>query len=131
MSGQVVGPTFLLPEEPHRVVFWSCTWGINYAYLVWQFCNTLTWPDPGTPPTHNDPGISWTVIELAISFMLWSGRFSPIKIQEEGYSQALEYARPKVQIQPLKKRSIRVMAETFRLIIKHIQTFSRTNFADI
>ena len=117
-------PLFPHPPEPHPVVFWACSWGINWAKLVWQFSLQLRWPDPSATPAPQDPGISWT--ELAISFMLWAGRILPIKIQEVGYSQAMEYAHHKVQMQPVKKRSLRVMAENFRLIVKHLQTFSRT-----
>ena len=65
------GEVFPLPAEPHRVVFWSCTWGVNI---------TLQWPAPLTPATPTEAGISWA--ELAVSFMLWAGRYLPIKISD-------------------------------------------------
>ena len=110
-----------MPPEPHRVVFWSCTWGINIAHLVWQFCLTLQWPAPLTPATPNNAGISWT--ELAISFMLWAGRLLPIKLSVGPHMIAVDSDDRRVQLQPPKKRSLRVLSETFRLIVKHIQTF--------
>ena len=114
---------FEMPEEPHRVVFWSCPWGSNYARLVWSFCSTLKWPAPDTAPIPNDPGISWT--ELSVSFMLWAGRMLPIRIKTGQGSEILEYHETKVTLQPVKSKSIRVLAENFRLILQHIQTFSR------
>lgn len=39
---------------------------------------------------------------------------------------AYPFGHEKVQMQPLKKGSLRVVADTFRLIVKHVQTFSRS-----
>lgn len=57
--------------EPHGVVFWLCTWGVNFARLVWpywQFSALLKWPQTNTPRIVGDSGISW--VDLAISFMV-------------------------------------------------------------
>lgn len=91
---------------------------------MWSFCAVLKWPAEDAPPTPKDPGISWT--ELAVSFMLWAGRPLPIRLPGKTFAEILEYDDPKVNLQPTKIKSVRVLAETFRLIIKHIQTFSRT-----
>ena len=65
-DGSVSGDQFELLPEPHRVVFWSCLWGCNYARLVWSYCNPLKWPNS------QDPGISWT--ELTVSLCCgWAG----------------------------------------------------------
>lgn len=61
-----------------------------------------------------------------ISFTLWSGWIFPVKISENDQQVPYEFNHPKVQMQPVKKRSIRVLADSFRLIVKHLQTFSRT-----
>ena len=114
---------FVLPAEPHRVVFWSCPWGCNYARLVWTFCSLLKWPAENAAPVPKDPGISWT--ELAVSFMLWAGRSLPIRVANKASQEILEYDDPKTSLQPVKLKSVRVLAETFRLILKHLQTFSR------
>ena len=114
---------FTLPAEPHRVVFWSCPWGCNHARLVWTFCTVLKWPAETAAPVPKDPGISWT--ELAVSFMLWAGRSLPIRVANKASQEILEYDDPKTSLQPVKLKSVRVLAETFRLIIKHLQTFSR------
>lgn len=115
---------FDMPVEPHRVVFWSCPWGCNYARLVWQFCNQIKWPAESAALVPKDPGISWT--ELTVSFMLWAGRLLPIRVSNKHSTDILEYHDPKTAVQPTKLKSVRVLAETFRLIVKHIQTFSRT-----
>lgn len=60
--------------------------------------------------------------------MLWSEWTLPVKIPEGDYLIALPLTNPKVQMQPPKKRSLRIKAESFRLIIKHLQTFSRAKF---
>ena len=106
------------------MVFWSCPWGCNYARLVWSFCSLLQWPAENTAPMPKDPGISWT--ELAVSFMLWAGRSLPSRVAGKTSNEVLEYHDPKTSLQPTKLKSVRVLAETFRLILKHIQTFSRT-----
>ena len=71
-----------------------------------------------------DPGISWT--ELAISFMLWSHQHLPIRVKDPKGYRYLQYTDPTVLLLPVKARSVRVLAENFRWIVKHIQTFSRT-----
>lgn len=119
------GPQYALPPEPHRVVFWCCTWGTNLCYLVWQFCTKLSWPDPSAPSLPDDPGISST--ELAISFMLWLNRMLPVRLKDGSQNVTLDYDDQKVQLLPLKLRSLRVLAERFRWIVKHINTFSRSN----
>lgn len=115
---------FVMPDEPHRVVFWSCPWGCNYARLVWRYCCMLQWPAESAAPVPKDPGISWT--ELTVSFMLWAGRLLPIRVTNKNSTEILDYHDPKTTLQPTKHKSVRVLAETFRLIVKHIQTFSRT-----
>lgn len=119
------GEPFATPAEPHRVVFWCSTWGSNITSLVWRFCALLRWlhPDAATQP--GDPGISWT--ELAISFMLWSNRYLPLRVKETKGYKYLDFTDPAAQLLPVKSRSVRVLAENFRWIVKHIQTFSRNN----
>lgn len=112
------------PPEPHKVVFWSSTWGINITRLVWQFCQELRWPCPMVPRNKDDSGITW--VELAMSFMLWSQRYPPIKIKSDKVWHAYDVTDTKVQMLPLKNRSLRVVSESFRYIVKHIQTFSNT-----
>ena len=58
--------------------------------------------------------------------MLWAGRYLPVRIKDKDTNIPLEYADPKIQLQPIKHRSLRVLSKTFRLIVKHIQTFSKT-----
>lgn len=58
----------------HLTVFWSCTWGANYARLVWEYFLQLKWPQK---KSSKDPGITW--VELAISFILWSGWPLPVE----------------------------------------------------
>lgn len=88
----------------------------------------LLWPDMASPrypvTTYGPRYISWT--ELVISFMLWSNRKPPIRIKDGKSYQILPYDDPKVQLLPINARSLRVLAENFRWIVKHIQTFSRT-----
>lgn len=120
----IQGIHFTPPPEPHRVVFWCCSWGVNLCYLVWQFSTRVHWPDPANPSVPGDPGISWT--ELALSFMLWANQVLPIRIKEGKRQVTLQYTDPKVRLLPLKAKSLRVLSESFRWIIKHIQTFSRT-----
>lgn len=115
-----------LPPEPHQTVFWACTWGINMARLVWQFLTTLKWPPEATSPDRTDVGISW--VELAISFMLWSGQTLPVKIRIDKGWRAYPLDDPKVQMQPPAQRSLRNLAESFRWVVKHIHTFSQTKF---
>lgn len=98
-------------------------WGCNYARLVWQFCNLIKWPAETAAPVPKDPGISWT--ELTVSFMLWAGRLLPIRVSDKTSADILEYNDPKTAVQPTKMKSVRVLSETFRPIVKHIQTFSR------
>ena len=83
----------------------------------------LKWPAENAAPVPKDPGISWT--ELAVSFMLWAGRSLPIRVANKASQEILEYDDPKTSLQPVKLKSVRVLAETFRLILKHLQTFSR------
>lgn len=124
----VDGEHFEQPPEPHCTAFWSCTWGANYARLVWEFCTFLHWPKHQKNTT-KDPGITW--VELAISFMLWSGWTLPVKIPVDDIQIAYPLTHEKVQMLPLKKRSLRVVAGTFRLIVKHIQTFSRSKIVPV
>ena len=118
--------THPIPPEPHPTVFWACTWGINIARLVWQFLTLLKWPPATTNPSRSDVGISW--VEMAISFMLWSGQTLPIKIRVDKGWRAYHIDDPKVQMQPPAQRSLRNIAETFRWVVKHIQTFSKSKF---
>lgn len=120
---QVLGPLFEHPSEPDRVVFWCCPWGTNLARMVWTFCQLLVWPHPDHPPAHGDPGISWT--ELAFSFMLWSNRPLPIKLRDSSNTVLLQYHDLKVSTLPTKLKSVQVLAENFRWVVKHIQTFSK------
>ena len=83
----------------------------------------LQWPTPESTTSRRDPGISWT--ELSISFMLWSNRFLPVRIKEAGTNIPVDYNDVRIQLQPVKNRSLRTLSETFRLIIKHIQTFAK------
>lgn len=118
--------THPIPPEPHPTVFWACTWGINIARLVWQFLTLLKWPPATTNPSRSDVGISW--VEMAISFMLWSGQTLPIKIRVDKGWRAYHIDDPKVQMQPPAQRSLRNIAETFRWVVKHTQTFSKSKF---
>ena len=97
--------------------------------MVWKYCSDLVWPDPSTATTPGDPGISWT--ELAISFMHWSNQFLPIRIKKDKGYHTLQYADPQVSLLPVKAKSLRVLAENFRWIVKHIQTFSRQKFIPV
>ena len=126
LRGWIVrGSSFVMPPEPHRVVFWSCPWGTNLARLIWTYCGLLLWPHPDEAPAPGEQGISWT--ELAISFMLWAQCRLPVRIKENSSNIILPYDDEKTQLLPVKQRSIRILAENFRWIIKHIQTFSKTN----
>ena len=49
------------------------------------------------------------------------------RIKDKNSNLVLPYDDARTQLLPVKQRSIRVLAENFRWIIKHIQTFSRTN----
>lgn len=60
--------------------------------------------------------------------MLWSGWPLPVKIPEGDYQVAVPLTDARVQMLPPKKRSLRVVAESFRLIVKHLQTLSRSKF---
>lgn len=88
--------------------------------MVWKYCLSLVWPDHVTPVTPGDPGISWP--ELVISFMLWSHKMMPVRIKEGKSYLTLAYDDPKVQLLPVKSKSLRVLAENFRWIVKHIHT---------
>lgn len=74
-----------MPPEPHRVVFGQVH-GVLYTFmrsvtgLVWQFCTLLKWPTKESSRVAHDSGISW--VELAVSFMRWSGRYLPVEIRE-------------------------------------------------
>lgn len=72
-----------------------------------------------------EQGITWT--ELAFSFMLWSNSVLPIRIQDKGSTQVLPFEDPRVSLLPVKQKSVRVLADNLRWIIKHIQTFSKVN----
>lgn len=120
---RALGEPFVLPAEPHRVVFGCSTWGANLTYMIWRHCTSLVWPEPSAPVTPGDPGISWT--ELAISFMHWSNQFLPIRLKSGKGYLTLQYNDPQAQLLPVKSKSLRVLAENFRWIVKHIQTFSR------
>lgn len=45
----VLGEIHQMPPEPHQVVFWSCTWGINMSRLVWRYLTLLKWPRADAP----------------------------------------------------------------------------------
>ena len=122
-------PLFPHSPEPHRVVFWSSTWGPNITRLVWQFCKEIKWPCPDTPRPADDPGITWT--ELTLAFMFWSRRHLPIKIREGKVWNAYSLQDDKVRLLPLKSRSLRVVSESCRYIVKHIQTFSATKIMPV
>lgn len=123
------GSLFTYPPEPHRVVFWSSTWGTNITRLVWLFCMQIQWPCPDAPRLADDPGITWT--ELTLAFMFWSGQHLPIKIREGKVWNAYSLQDDKVKILPLKSRSLRVVSESFRYMVKHIQTFSATKIMPV
>ena len=118
-------PFFAMPPEPHRVVFWSCPWGVNLARMVWHFCTNLKWPSTECPVSNHDPGITWT--ELACSFMLWSAKVLPVRIRTDQTQCVVPFHDPRVAVLPIRARSVRMLADNFRLIVKHIQTFSRTH----
>ena len=123
---QVHAQPYAMPTEPHKVVFWCSTWGANLTYMVWKYCSALVWPDPSTTTASGDPGISWT--ELAISFMHWTNKLLPIRIKKDKGYHTLQYDDPQVALLPVKTKSLRVLAENFRWIVKHIQTFSRQKY---
>ena len=58
--------------------------------------------------------------------MLWAQRYPPIKLKADKVWHAHDIMDPKVQLLPLKNRSMRVICESFRYIVKHLQTFSNT-----
>ena len=116
-------PFFPTPPEPHRVVFWCSPWGVNLTRMVWAFSTLLRWPDPSQAHDPRDLGISWT--ELACSFMLWSNRVLPIRLKIHDKLVTTPYTDPRVQILPIKARSLRILADNFRWIVKHIQTFAK------
>ena len=122
---KVVGRLFEHPPEPHRVVFWCSPWGASLTYLIWKFCRSLDWPHPEEAPAPGDQGISWT--ELAFSFMLWSNTVLPVRLQDSRDTLILPFDDARVTLLPVKQRSVRVLADNFRWIIKHIQTFSRSH----
>ena len=78
------------------------------------------------PPRRDDRGISW--VELAFSFMLWSGHSLPVKVRTDRGWRAYPVSDPKVMLLPPSHRSVRNLAESFRWIVKHLQTFSQTKF---
>lgn len=65
---------------------------VRATSLVWKFCLTLQWPAPLNPVLPTDASISWT--ELAVSFMLWAGRFLRIKISDGSLMIAVDYNDP-------------------------------------
>lgn len=52
----------------------------------------------------------------------------PVKIRTDKGWRAYPLTDPKVQMMPSSHRSMRNIAESFRWIVKHIQTFSGTKF---
>ena len=60
------------------------------------------------------------------SLMLWANRMLPVRVKDGKKNLTLAYTDDKVKLLPLKARSLRVLSESFRWILKHIQTFSRS-----
>ena len=59
-------------------------WGTGYTAMLMAWTQTLQWPlepDTNKPPT----GVSW--VELAVIFLLTTGRSIPLNIREEGQSR--------------------------------------------
>ena len=59
-------------------------WGTGYTAMLMAWTQTLQWPlepDTNKPPT----GVSW--VELAVNFLLTTGRSIPLNIREEGQSR--------------------------------------------
>lgn len=58
--------------------------------------------------------------------MLWSHRVLPVRIRTHDKQETVPYTDTRVQLLPVKARSVCVLADNFRWIVKHIQTFSKT-----
>ena len=50
----------------------------------------------------------------------------PIRIKDNKSYKYLAYDDPQIQLLPVKAKSLRILAENFRWVVKHIQTFSRS-----
>lgn len=61
--------------------------------------------------------------------MQWTQMILPIRLKQDKSTTTttiLPYTDPKIPRLPIKQRSVRVLAENFCWIVKHIQTISRT-----
>ena len=58
--------------------------------------------------------------------MLWANRLLPSRLKEGKRNIKLDYSDARVQLLPIKSSSLRVLAESFRWIVKHLNTFSRS-----
>lgn len=100
------------PPEPHQVVFWSSTWGVNITRLVWIFCNQIQWPCPSTPRHKDDTGIrqNWLCLLCNIHNVIPQSRFGQVK-----FGLHNECTDP-VQMLPTEfpRETYRVVSESFR-----------------
>ena len=110
--------------QVHPMVLKSCIWEHRIAHAIWAFAQSIRWPPIEHTPEACDPGITWT--ELAVSFMLTTGIRLPIWISHTRWNiEALDPTDQRIQVLPSHKRSLKLQAEAFRLILRHIEHFAK------
>lgn len=106
-------------------MLWCCAWGPGHAALVRDFLAQLRSPDVEADDDPQDPGTPW--LELAVSYILWSGRRLPIKPKGDKDGQALEFLDARVQLLPNRERWWGAVSESFRWIV-HLLTFGKAHY---
>ena len=72
---------------PCRVnLFGEGTWGRSITTALWKWLERCTWPD-GTPDSRDTFGVTW--MELTTSFLLFIGRWLPLKRATGGGKESL------------------------------------------
>ena len=87
-SYQVADPWKRLPLPMHQLQY--CAWGDTFAKAMLVWMDAVKWPKMEALVDQQDIGISWA--ELAISFMLHSNLYFPVKRKDNQGTERLFHA---------------------------------------
>ena len=103
--------------------------GANCASLLCQWCLQLRWPDrlDTTYLKDDDWGITWT--ELYIDFLLSSGQYFPLKMNDSGpYARYIPYNSDEARLAPRAKKSLASQVLNFQRSLRALSSLTNIDW---
>ena len=117
-SWRIVDPVSIPFVVPTTELLLCCSWGMEAAYDVYKWAQTLKWPSH-KEPIKGDCGI--TFLELLANFLLVTGKTIPVTIKRLGTRITwAPFASKQALIQPKRARSAMAQAVVLDSIIQQL-----------